>query len=141
MHLCVYQNCPLAQAVVHAHPPTAIALTMAFPDWQELPNDCLSELVLALGRLPIAPFARPGTQAMGEVLKPFLPDHRAILLARHGAIAWGESLEEALWGIERLEHTAKILHQALQLGPLTKLPAEEMAALQKLREKIGPRTF
>ncbi len=141
MHLKIYQQCPLARAVVHAHPPTAIALTLAFPEWQEIPNDCLSELILAVGRLPIAPFARPGTAAMGDVLQPFLPDHRVICLARHGALAWGETLEEAYWGLERLEHSATILHRALQLGELSRLPAAEMEALRTLRNQLGPRTL
>jgi L-fuculose-phosphate aldolase len=74
---------------------------------------------------------------MGEVLKPFLPDSRIILLARHGALTWGEDLQEALNGMERLEHTATILLHATQLGGLTFMPEDEISELRAMRKKIG----
>lgn len=118
MHLEVYKRCPKAKAVVHAHPPTAIAFTVAKPEWTELPTKCLSEVILALGSVPIAKYARPGTIDMGTVLAPFLPQRRVLLLARHGAISWGEDLEEAYNGMERLEHISQILKSALLMGAL-----------------------
>jgi L-fuculose-phosphate aldolase len=139
MHLAVYERCPKARCVIHAHPATAIAWSIARPDWTELPAGCLSELILAAGRVPIAPYARPGSQSMGDVLKPFLPDSRIIVLARHGAITWGEDLQEALNGMERLEHTATVLMHAAQLGGLTYLPEEEITVLHAMREKMGER--
>jgi L-fuculose-phosphate aldolase len=139
MHLAVYKNCPKARCVIHAHPATAIAWSIARPDLTELPAGCLSELILAAGRVPIAPYARPGSQSMGDVLKPFLPDSRIIILARHGAITWSEDLQEALNGMERLEHTATILLHATQLGGLTFLPEEEVAVLHTMRKKMGER--
>ena len=60
MHLEVYRRCAKAKAIVHAHPPTAIAFTVAMPQLRELPAEALSELILAVGSVPIAPFARPG---------------------------------------------------------------------------------
>lgn len=139
MHLAVYRRCPEARAVVHAHPPTAIAWTLARPDLSELPSDALPEVILAAGRIPVAPYARPGTEAMGSVLDAFLPAHRLLLLARHGALAWGESLEEAVNGIERVEHAALILKTALELGGAKPLPEDERRALQALRAKNGPK--
>lgn len=141
MHLEVYRRCPKAKAVVHAHPPTAIAITLAHPEWRELPADGLSELILAVGRVPIAPYARPGTQIMGDVLHPFLPDCRVILMARHGAISWGEDLEEAYNGMERLEHISQILKSAIQMGGLTSLPEEEIRILKEMRKKMGDRSL
>lgn len=139
MHLAVYRQCPEAKTVVHAHPPTAIAWSIAKPNLQALPNRCLSELILACGTVPIVPYARPGTADMGEVLLPYLPMHRAMILARHGALAWGESLDEATGGLERIEHTAEILLRAEQLGGITDLPEEEVEFLLTLRKKIGNR--
>lgn len=137
MHLTVYQMCPKARSVIHAHPPTATAWSIARPELKELPAGCLSELILAAGRIPIAPYMRPGTQAMGDALKPFLSECRIIIMARHGATVWGEDLQEALNGMERLEHTAEILMRAEMLGGITDLPKEEILALRALREKIG----
>ncbi len=141
MHLEVYKRCPKAKAVVHAHPPTAIAFTVAHPEWKELPAKCLSEVILALGSVPVAPYARPGTVEMGTVLAPFLPQRRVILLARHGAISWGEDLEEAYNGMERLEHISIILRNALTMGALTELPEEEVNVLKEMRKKLGERTL
>jgi L-fuculose-phosphate aldolase len=139
MHLAVYRASPEARVVVHAHPPTAIAWTVARPELSELPTDALPELLLAAGRVPIVPYARPGTEEMGAVLLPFLPAHRLLLLARHGALAWGESMEEAVNGIERVEHSALILKAAVELGGLSPLPPLELEALRALRAQIGPR--
>jgi L-fuculose-phosphate aldolase len=139
MHLAVYKACPEARCVVHAHPPTAIAWTVAWPELEELPGDALPELILAAGRIPVVPYARPGTAAMGEALTPFLPDHRLLLLARHGALCWGEDLEEATCGIERLEHVAKILKATIDLGGIVPMEPEELEALRSIRARLGPR--
>lgn len=139
MHLAIYRACPQARAVVHAHPPTAIAWTLARPELTELPTDSLPELLLAAGRVPIVPYTRPGTEEMGQALLPFLPAHRLLLLSRHGAVAWGESLEEAVNGIERVEHSALILKAAVELGGSTPLPPLELEALRVLRASLGPR--
>ncbi len=139
MHLAVYRACPEARAVVHAHPPTAIAWSLAFPDAGWLPGDALHELILAAGSIPIVPYARPGTAAMGEHLAPFLPEHRLMLLARHGALAWGETLEEAYNGLERLEHACQILKAAHELGGAKPLPGPELEALRAARRQGGGR--
>lgn len=139
MHLEIYRRCPEARAVVHAHPPTAIAWSVARPELKELPCDGLSEVILAAGRIPFVPYTLPGTQAMGDQLASFLPEHRLMVLSRHGAVAWGEDLEEAYNGMERLEHSAQILKSAHELGGLTSLSFEELKQLRDLRQKMGKR--
>lgn len=141
MHLEVYRSCTKAKAIVHAHPPTAIAWSIAFPEDKELPSECISELILAVGSVPIAAYARPGTEDMGTVLRPFLPKSRVLILARHGALSWGEDLDEAYNGMERLEHSALILKSAKELGGLSRLPANEVQALRDLRKTLGDRTL
>jgi L-fuculose-phosphate aldolase len=137
MHLQIYKSCAKAKAVVHAHPPTAIAWSIARPELEKLPADCLSEVILATGDIPFVPYARPGTEQMGQVLTSFLPRYRALILRSHGAVAWGEDLEEAYRGMERIEHSAHILFMAEKLGGLNKLPDEEIHYLYELRKKIG----
>lgn len=141
MHLKIYRDCPQAKCVVHAHPPVSIAWTIAHPQLKFLPDECISELILATGRIPIAPYARPGTPQMGEVLANFLPNYRVMILARHGALSWGESIEEAYNGIERLEHAALILKEAQSLGGLTELPPHEVKHLREKRKELGDRTL
>jgi len=139
MHLAIYNACPHAKAVVHAHPPTAIAWSLAKPHLNALPSDSLPEVILAAGHIPIAPYARPGTAAMGDVLLPFLPEHRLFILARHGGLCWGESLEEASNGIERLEQVSQILLSAELLGGAKPLDTTELLAIRALRQQLGPK--
>jgi len=141
MHLEVYRNCKEAMSVVHAHPPYAIAWSVAFPELTELPKECLSELILAVGQVPIVPYARPGSLDMGKVLVPWLPNQKVFILSRHGALSWGQDLQEAYNGIERLEHTAYILSLAKQMNDLSFLPPDEVKALQELRSRLGNRTL
>jgi L-fuculose-phosphate aldolase len=137
MHLAIYRAVPLAKAIVHAHPPTAIAWSLARPELRELPSEGLPEVILAAGRIPIVPMALPGTEAMGSGLLPFLPEHRLMILARHGGLCWGEHLDEAVGGMERLEQVAQILWKAEALGGAQPLAASELAELRSLRAKIG----
>lgn len=139
MHLAVYRAVPEARAVIHAHPPTAIAWTLARPELAELPSDSLPEVILAAGRIPIVPMAIPGTETMGTHLLPFLPTHRLMILARHGGLAWGESVQEAAGGMERLEQVAEILWKAETLGGAKPLAEAELAELRALRRTLGPR--
>lgn len=77
MHLEVYKKCSdeksdqklKAQVVIHAHPPTAIAWSIAKPELKKLPSDCLSEVILATGDIPFVPYARPGSIEMGKSIK------------------------------------------------------------------------
>lgn len=140
MHLAVYANAPDAKAVVHAHPPTAIAWSVAFPEQKELPNNCLSEIVLAAGQIPIVPYGRPGTEKMGSALLPYL-QHKIMILSRHGGLSWGDSLEEAAMGMERLEHAAEILYKAKTLNGLSFIDDKEMKALTKKRKEMGNKTI
>lgn len=140
MHLAIYRHAPKAMAVVHAHPPVSIAWTIAHPELNELPAQHCSELVLAMGSVPFVPYARPGTEDMGKALTAFLPRSRVMILKNHGAITWGESLQEAYLGMERLEHSATLLMHAITLAqgkPLAKLPDAEFQILVKMREQLG----
>jgi L-fuculose-phosphate aldolase len=141
MHLKVYELCPQAKFVIHAHPPTAVAWSIARPELKELPAECFSEVILALGSIPFVPYARPGTKDMAVNLIPFLPDYRVMILSRHGGLSWGEDLQEALNGIERLEHSCEMLWKAQTLGGINPLPEEELKFLRNKRKEIGPRTL
>jgi len=139
MHLAVYRAVPEAMAIVHAHPPTAIAWSLARPDLTELPCDGLPEVIIAAGRIPIVPMAMPGSEQMGTNVLPFLPEHRLMLLARHGGLCWGDHLDEATGGMERLEQVAEILWKAELLGGVRPLAAEDIESLRAIRARVGQR--
>lgn len=130
MHLAVYQNRPDVRAVVHAHPPTAVACTLAGVTMDEC---VLPEVILTLGAVPTAPFAMTGTREMYDAIAPLLPHHNAILLTHHGALTVGDTLMRAFMRMEQVEHTAKILLATHQFGGARPLPPERLAQLDHLR--------
>ena len=113
MHLAAYAARPDAGAVVHAHPITAVAFTVA---GLEPPNDLLPEAVVVLGKVAVAPFATPGTDEVPRSLAPLWADHDVLLLERHGALALGAGLFEALDRIETLERVCQVALAARLLG-------------------------
>ncbi len=121
MHLAAYAARPDVGAVVHAHPITAVALTVAgLPP----PSDLVPEAAVTLGPLAVAPFATPGTDEVPASLAPFLPTHDVILLERHGAVALGRTLAEAFERMETLERVARVALAARLLGRCEPLSAD-----------------
>ena len=131
MHLEVYRGRPDVNAVVHAHPPVSTAFAVCR---RGLETPYLSELVAGLGQVPCTPsFAMLSTEEVPQSVRPYLADHNALLLANHGARAWGGDLWEAFDRLETVEHTAKIVLNAQLLGGGIPLTEEEVVRLQGLR--------
>jgi L-fuculose-phosphate aldolase len=120
MHLAAYAARPDVGAVVHAHPLTAVAFTVA---GVAPPNDLLPEAVLVLGRIAVSPFATPGTDEVPRSLSPFWKGHDVVLLERHGALALGRDLFQALDRMETLERVCEVAARARALGSCEPLPA------------------
>ena len=131
MHLRIYGERPDVRAIVHAHPPVATAFGVAGRDFMDA---VLPEVIFHLGRVPLVPFAMPGTPALGDAMAPYLADHDAFLLASHGATTVGPTLRLAHQRMESLEHAARILQAASQIGAVTPLRAEHIAALRAARD-------
>jgi L-fuculose-phosphate aldolase len=124
MHLAAYAARPDAGAVVHAHPLTAVALTVAgVPP----PNDLVPEASVVLGEVVVAPFATPGTDEVPRALAPFLAAHDVLLLERHGALALGSDLFQAFDRLETLERVARVALLARLAGSCEPLPREAVA--------------
>lgn len=131
MHLEVYRGRADVNAVVHAHPPVSTAFAVCR---RGLETPYLSELVAGLGQVPCTPsFAMLSTEEVPQSVRPYLADYNALLLANHGALAWGGDLWEAFDRLETVEHTAKIVLNAQLLGGGVPLTEEEVARLQGLR--------
>lgn len=130
MHLAVYRYQNKACAVVHAHPPSAIALSLARPQWLALPP-ALPEIVMGLGEVPFVPYVRPGTKKLAESLKPFVQKSKALILSHHGALVWGKSLEEVRLIMEQLELSCQILCAAEAMGGTALLDDNEVQELLK----------
>ena len=131
MHRACYAARPDVHAVVHAHPPAATGFAAAR---QPLPADVLPELPVVVGPVALVPYGRPGTPALAAAMAPLLMHHQAFLLANHGVVAVGHSLEDALLRLESLEQAARIVVVARLLGGEQHLSvgeAEELAALHR----------
>jgi L-fuculose-phosphate aldolase len=133
LHLRLYRQSPECGAVVHAHPPIATGFATA---GVPLAADVLPELVLLAGDVPLLPYARPGTPAVGDLVEPIAATHGAALLANHGAVTWAADLERAQIRMESVEHAARILLVARTLGGATALSAAEVRALTQPRGRL-----
>ncbi len=117
-------------AVVHAHPVVATAFAVA---GEGLDAFVLPELILQCGRVPVVPYGTPGTPELGDQLEPYLGGHDAWLLANHGAVTVGATLDVAWIRMESLEHAARIVLTARALGRVTELPSDAVARLLALQ--------
>ncbi len=126
LHLAAYQEREDIAAVIHAHPTTAIARTLADIS---LADGTLPEVVTALGAIPTVPYVTPGTREAGEAICPFIRQFDALMLARHGSVTVGGTLQEAYSKLEMLEHAAQILFRARLLGGGGPLPDAEVIRL------------
>jgi L-fuculose-phosphate aldolase len=130
LHLRILQRRPDVVAVVHAHPPTATGYAVAGQGFDAF---VLPELILQCGRVPVVPYGTPGSSELGDRIEPYLVGHDAWLLANHGAVTVGATLDAAWIRMESLEHAARILLTARGLGRVTELPAGAGARLEARR--------
>lgn len=126
LHLRMYSRRPDVMAVVHAHPPVATGFAVA---GETLPGRVLPELIVQMGDLALVPFALPGGRAIADALEPYVRQHDAFLLANHGAVTVGPSLETAHQRMESVEHAARIVLTARLIGNVNELTAEQVTAL------------
>jgi L-fuculose-phosphate aldolase len=134
MHLTIYRMRPEIAAVVHAHPCTATAFASA---GIALDEPLCSEVVITLGAVPLAPYATTGTKELSDSLRPFIPVHNAILMANHGVVAYGASLRQAYLRMEAVEHYAKIVLAARQLGCARALDEQQLEKLVEARSRYS----
>ena len=136
MHLFLYRERPDIKAVVHAHPPTATGFSVA---GMPLTDCVLPEVVITLGSIPTAKYGTPGGPEISEPIRKFVKDYDAYLLENHGATTVGSDVMNAYFKMETLEHFARILFVARQLGGANVLNQEQVDKLLRIRERLGIR--
>jgi L-fuculose-phosphate aldolase len=134
MHIFLYRERPDINAVVHAHPPTATGFSVAGIPLTEC---VLPEVIITLGAIPIAGYGTPGGPEISEPIKKWVQDYDAYLLENHGATTIGKDVMNAYYKMETMEHFAKILFVAKQLGGANLLNEQQVADLLKIRDKMG----
>ncbi len=135
LHLAAYRARPEVEVVIHAHPPCATAFGLV---GLELSPVAMPEIVVSLGdKIPTVPRAMPKTPEAVKGVEAAASQVDAMLLAGNGALTLGADLNQALLRMELVEHYAKILTAARQLGQVTPLADGDVAKLLEARKKAG----
>ena len=134
LHLNIYRQRPDVTAVVHCHPPHATAFGVAR---EPIPVGVLPEPDIFLGEVPIAPYETPGNQAFADTILAFVHSTDTIILANHGTVSYGASIEKAYWLTEVLDAYCRILILAKQIGRVEYLPLDKAQELLELRRQWG----
>ena len=134
MHLLIYRERPDVKAVCHAHPPHGSAFAVA---GLAIDQPILSEVILTLGCVPLAEYGTPSTDELTTAMRPLVKHHNALLMANHGAVAYGADVWQAFDRLETLEHTAKIAILARAVGGPRNLPPDAIEKLINVREAAG----
>ena len=127
---------PEMQAVVHAHPPHATAIAC-----QRRPLLAIHYMIAAFGGhdVPLAGYHLFGSEALARDVADTMVDRHGCLMASHGAVVVGETLERALWRLQELE-TLSRLDLLCRAGPNEPTILSEAAIAEVIRSfaNYGP---
>jgi 3-dehydro-4-phosphotetronate decarboxylase len=130
LHRAMYEKREGAGAVVHLHSTHSVAVSvLADVDAEDVLPPLTAYYVMRVGRLPLVPYYPPGDLGLAEAVRKLAGKHHAVLLANHGPVVAGSSLDAAANAIEELEETAK-LFLLLRGSKLRLLTEEQVAALK-----------
>lgn len=135
LHRSLYEERQDAGAIVHLHSTHSAAVScMGGLDHANCLPPLTAYFVMKIGRLPLVPYYRPGDPALGDAIKGLAGRHSAVLLANHGPVVSGRSLEAAVYATEELEETAKLflLLRNTATSPLNNAQIEELKTVFKL---------
>ena len=125
LHAALYESRSGARAVVHLHSTHAVAVTM-LPEID--PKNALPPLtpyfLMKCGSVAMLPYYRPGDPAVADAIRGLAGRHSSVLLANHGPVVAGETLEAAVYATEELEETAKLYLLLRGLNPRTLSPQQ-----------------
>jgi len=134
LHLEIYRQRSDINSVVHCHPPHATAFAVAR---EPIPQCVLPEVEVFLGDVPITKYETPGGQAFAETILPFVEKTNVIVLANHGTVSYGESVERAYWWTEILDAYCRILMLAKSLGGINFFTEKKERELLELKQTWG----
>lgn len=137
IHLAAYEVRPEMRAVCHAHPPHAVAMTIAGIDMQA---PFIPEIIVTIGGIPTANFGTPGTPELADSIRNILKCSDTVVMTNHGSVTLGTNLMDAYKKLDMVEHTAKILYYAHSVGHAKPLNAEYVQKLLATRGLLGIKT-
>ena len=132
LHRAMYEERPGTGAVVHLHSTHSVAVScLADVDAADVLPPITAYYVMKIGTLPLIPYFPPGDLDLARAVREMASEHHAVLLANHGPVVAGKSLEDAIHATEELEETAK-LYLMLRGMKTRFLSPEQVAALREL---------
>jgi len=134
LHLAIYKHNPKVNAVVHCHPPHATAFAVAH---EPVPSCVLAEVEVFLGKVPLIAYETPGTQRFADAIIPYARDCNTALLANHGSVTFGPTLENAYFNTEIIDAYCRILLLTRQLGRINYLNEKQVRELLEIRKRLG----
>lgn len=134
LHLTILRERPDIKSVVHCHPPHATAFAVAR---EPIPQCVLPEIEVFLGDVPITKYQTPGDQAFADTVLPYVQKTNVMILANHGTVSYGETVERAYWWTEILDAYCRILLMAKELGKVNYFTEGETRELLALKKKWG----
>ncbi len=109
LHIAMYDERPDSGAVVHLHSTHSVAVScLAGIDKKNVLPPITAYYVMKIGKLPLVPYSPPGDINLAKAVKEMASNHHAVLLANHGPVVAGKTLEDAVYAIEELEETARL---------------------------------
>lgn len=138
LHTALYETCSAARAVVHLHSTHSVAVSM-LPEID--PRAALPPMtpyyLMKCGATALVPYYRPGDPAVADAIKGLAGKYSSVLLANHGPVVSGDSLEAAVYAMEELEETAKLYLLLRGLNP-RHLSPEQVKDLVKVFGLVLP---
>lgn len=133
MHIAIYKSRPKVQAVIHTHSPYATMLSIVR---KSIPVIMEEMYIFLGGPISVSDFGEAHTEEIGEVALKALGIKNGALLANHGTIVCGKSIEQSVKFAELVEKLAKIYWGALQVGDPVTIPKEHLARFEQLHESL-----
>jgi len=113
MHAEIYRSLPHVKAIVHTHSPYATSFAVLR---KEIPVILIEMIPFLKGSVEVSPYAQQGSAEVGKNAVPILERKNVCLLANHGTVAVGDTIENAYTNSTYLEDAAKIYHMACAVG-------------------------
>jgi len=133
MHLAIYKLRPDLNAIIHCHSPFTTAFAACR---KELSAPIIAENVLYFGKIPVADYGMPSSQKLTDNTSKLFTEYEAILMANHGIVTAGKTLQKAFFKLETAETYAKTYVYSKIIGGQISLDGKDLDDLKELRIKL-----
>lgn len=132
LYLALFRARPDVESVIHCHPPACCAVSILDGE-NPLLLPTFPEVILEIGPVPLAPYARPLTEELAGNVAPLLKKHNAVLMENHGVIMVSpRALNWTMGLMEELESAAEALLKAKAVGPIKTISKQRLIEMDDI---------